>query len=488
MIAWIKRMLAPPDEESGGAMTSANTSFTARYAILGAVFGLLFPLVAVGILMWSRSIPVQLSNLVELYRTEPLLWIIATVPLFLGFFAAIAGRRQEMLRQAYAQLQAEREESSQHQQVAQHLKQRVGQLSIVTEVSQQLSTILDLNELLVEVVNQIKDKLDCYHAHIYLLDHKREMLVVEAGTGAAGEEMKANRHNIPLAAPTSLVARAARSKDVVRVDNVRQAEDWLPNPLLPDTCSEMAVPILLEEQVVGVLDVQEDKIGGLDEAVASLLWSLANHVAMAIRNARLFEQVENALAEARAAEERYLEQTWQKSKAVGHQGQYVYAHPEAAPLDPASWRVLAEVRRQAQGDTHSTVVMVNDESKAKSLVAPVTLRDWNIGAVQLYSSSPDQVWSEDDLVVIEAVVDQLAQTAENLRLFEEARERAGREQTLREISDKLRAAPNLDRLIAIATEELGQRLAASHAKLELGFQPAGHARPKQPHHPGISRH
>ena len=101
-----------------------------------------------------------------------------------------------------------------------------------------------------------------------------ENLVVAAGTGEAGAEMKAKGHSIRLDARTSLVARAARSGEIVRVDDVREAEDWLPNPLLPHTCSEMAVPIILEGGVVGVLDVQEDKIVGLDEGDANLLRSL----------------------------------------------------------------------------------------------------------------------------------------------------------------------------------------------------------------------
>jgi CheY-like chemotaxis protein len=155
------------------------------------------------------------------------------------------------------------------------------------------------------VVNQVKDNFGYYYAHSYLLDDNTAKLVVAAGTGKAGAEMKQAGHNIPLNAPTSLVARAARNGQVVKVDNVRQAEDWLPNPLLPDTYAEMAVPIILgaEGKVVGVLDVQENKIGGLDEGDANLLRSLANHVAVALTNARLFEQTVQAKIEAEEVRE-----------------------------------------------------------------------------------------------------------------------------------------------------------------------------------------
>lgn len=106
----------------------------------------------------------------------------------------------------------------------------------------------------------------------------------------------------------------------------------------------------------------------------------------------------------------------------------------------------------------------------KSVVAPITLQDKTIGVLQLHPATPDQTWTEDDLAVVEAVVGQLAQNAENLRLFEETRERASREQTIRAITDKLRTAPTLDALLETAARELGQRLGVRHTVLELGIE------------------
>jgi GAF domain-containing protein len=107
-------------------------------------------------------------------------------------------------------------------------------------------------------------------------------------------------------------------------------------------------------------------------------------------------------------------------------------------------------------------------------VAPVVLQNITIGDLQLYDADPNRQWTESDLALVNTIVDQVAQSAENLRLFEETRERAGREQMIRQITDRLRAAPNLQRLVEIATQELAQRLPATHAKLELGLQ-AEHA-------------
>lgn len=183
-------------------------------------------------------------------------------------------------------------------------------LKIVAKLSGRFNAVLNLEELLVEVVNQIKDSFDYYHVQTYILaeddanDEGQRTLIMRAGTGEAGATMKAQGHTISLSTPTSLVARAAQTGEVIMVGNVGQAEDWLSNPLLPDTCAEMAIPIIVEGQVVGVLDVQEDEIGGLDESDANLLRSLTNQVAIAIANARLFEQTTQARKEAELAKEK----------------------------------------------------------------------------------------------------------------------------------------------------------------------------------------
>jgi GAF domain-containing protein len=206
------------------------------------------------------------------------------------------------------------------------------------------------------------------------------------------------------------------------------------------------------------LAVQEAEIAGLDESDANLLRSVANQVAVAVHNAQLFAQVETALAEAQATQERYMERAWNKTRLGIHHHRYWHTRPGAEPLDES--KQLTMLKSQQDQDM-----------AGQSLLAPITLRDKQIGAVQLSTIAKNQSWTEGDLAVIEAVLDQVAQTAENLRLFEETRERAGRERMIRGIADKLRSASNLDRLVAIAAEELGQRFSATHAKLELGLQP-----------------
>jgi GAF domain-containing protein/HAMP domain-containing protein len=352
----------------------------------------------------------------------------------------------------------------------QRIEARTQRLETVASLGERFLSILNVDELLAEMVNRIKDTFGYYHAHVYLLDNKGENLTVAQGAGSAGAEMKAQGHTIPLATLHSLVARAARSGEIVRVDNVREVKDWLPNPLLPDTYSEMAVPIILEGQVVGVLDVQQDKVAGLDEGDANLLRSLVNQVATAIRNARLFNQVETALAEAYAAQERYVEQSWAKSKVTSLGSRHLYVQPSVT-LDKLKEQAIAKLQAQALAQNFPTITSIDEEgSLEQALVAPINLRNRTIGALQLHHNG--QPWTRDDLAVIEAVVDQLAQTAESLRLFDETRQRADYERLVGDITQKLRQAPTLDILAKTAGEELSRVLGVSHSIIKIGLTSA----------------
>lgn len=167
---------------------------------------------------------------------------------------------------------------------------RTRSLQLITEISQYLSTILYLDQLVAEVVERVGNTFDYYHTHIYVLDETGQNLVMTGGTGEAGQIMLKRGHEIPIS--KGLVGRAATRNEVVLVPDVTQEPDWLPNQLLPETKSEIAVPITLGEQVLGVLDVQQNVIGGMTEEDGYLLQSVANQVAVALRNARLFEQAQ----------------------------------------------------------------------------------------------------------------------------------------------------------------------------------------------------
>lgn len=172
----------------------------------------------------------------------------------------------------------------------QRVAARTRDLAIVAEVGTATSTILETDRLLQEVVNLTKERFSLYHSHIYLLDEAGENLVLASGAGEVGRTMVAEKRSIPLSREQSLVARAARERQGVTVNDVTLAPDFLPNPLLPETRSELAVPMLVGGNVIGVFDIQSEQAGRFTEADISVQTTLAAQVATSVQNVRQFER------------------------------------------------------------------------------------------------------------------------------------------------------------------------------------------------------
>jgi PAS domain S-box-containing protein len=183
------------------------------------------------------------------------------------------------------------------EKLEQRVQERTKALASVTEVGTATSTILETDKLLQEVVDLTKDRFGFYHAHIYLLDATGTSLVLSSGAGAIGQQMVARGHAIPLEREQSLVARAAREKKGVALNDVTAEPNFLPNPLLPDTHSELAVPMIVADTVIGVFDVQSEVVGRFTDADIAVQTTLAAQVASAVQNARQYTETQALLRE-----------------------------------------------------------------------------------------------------------------------------------------------------------------------------------------------
>ncbi len=173
------------------------------------------------------------------------------------------------------------------------VQERTRDLRLAAQVGQQAALILDPDELLPQIVELTKESFRLYHAHVYLLDESSETLALAAGAGDAGQAMLREKHHIPLNAPRSIVARAARDNEPVIVADTTTDPNFLPNPLLPDTRSEAAFPLAVGNRVMGVLDVQSDRSDYFTADVLDVYVTLASQLAVALDNARLFREIEH---------------------------------------------------------------------------------------------------------------------------------------------------------------------------------------------------
>ncbi len=353
----------------------------------------------------------------------------------------------------------------------QKVSERTSQLETVVAISQRLTGILDLDELLRQIVALIIKTFHYYHVHIYLLEG--DELIVAEGYGEAGAAMKRSHHSIPLAAPQSLVARAARHGKIITVENVRDDPNWLPNPLLPDTHAEMAVPIILNQEIAGVLDVQSEKTGGLTQEDESTLQLLANQIATALRNARLFTETQSALTEAQRLQQLYTGQAWEEINAI-HPLDYEF-HQDNRPALPGAVTPEATLALQQKqtvqlklASTHSHAA--EGEGEQSALATPLKLRDQIIGILGIHSDDPNRQWSRDEIALIETVSEQMSLALENARLFEDSQRSAWRDQTISESTAKVWSSTELEEILRAAVAQLGDKLRASEVVIRLGAE------------------
>jgi PAS domain S-box-containing protein len=176
------------------------------------------------------------------------------------------------------------------------------QLVTATEVSRAASSILDPTELLPEVVNLIRDRFNFYYVGLFLLDESGEYAVLRAGTGAAGRQMLEMGHKLEVGGPSMIGWCTARSKARIALDVGREAVRF-ENPLLPETRSEMALPLLSRGEVIGAMTIQSARSAAFSEEDITALQTMADQLANAIENARLFEEAQQEITERRRAEE-----------------------------------------------------------------------------------------------------------------------------------------------------------------------------------------
>ncbi|PJF23346.1 MAG: hypothetical protein CUN56_01390 [Phototrophicales bacterium] len=184
----------------------------------------------------------------------------------------------------------------------QRVAARTRDLKLAADVSRQITTILDIEQLLQEVVKATVQGFDLYCCFVLRYDEQSQMLNRVAGADENGNPVSIDElAHIPLDAEPSVIAAAARRRRPVTVNDVTKSTIHMKQETLPDTRSELSVPIMLGDQLLGVFDVQSREVDRFDDNDVAVLTSLAEQIAVALRNAQLFTEAQKAREEAEEA-------------------------------------------------------------------------------------------------------------------------------------------------------------------------------------------
>ncbi|MFH2103877.1 MAG: GAF domain-containing protein [Chloroflexota bacterium] len=327
-----------------------------------------------------------------------------------------------------------------------HNARRALQFQAIDRVARAITSIRSLNDLLPEITRLISEQFDYYHVGIFLNDDASQYTVLSASNSEGGIKMLERKHRLKVGEQGIVGYAAGTGKPRIAID-VGEDAVFFDNPDLPETRSEMAIPLRAGDQIMGVLDVQSRDEVAFSEEDIEVLSTLGEQVGLAIENARLFDMTSRSLAEAESIYRLQLQQSWKRLASEQTAAGYRYTLTGVTPLENPLVPSSAEAGQPGL-----------------QLVVPINLRGENIGSLIIQSASA-RVWSEDELDLINAIADRVAISAENARLFEETTRRADRERAVTDITSKIRATTDPDAMITSAIEELKSVLGATTVRV-----------------------
>ncbi|MBN1146553.1 MAG: GAF domain-containing protein [Anaerolineales bacterium] len=348
--------------------------------------------------------------------------------------------------------------TSLEQRVAQRTRElevRSNYLQASAEVSRAAGSILDPDQLVEQVVEFIRERFNLYYVGLFLADERHEWAVLRAGTGHAGQIMLERGHRLPIGSASmigwSIANAQARVAQEAIADMVRA-----PTPELPDTRSEAALPLRSRGQVIGAISVQSDQPNAFDDTIIGVLQSMADQLAVAIDNARLFSSSQQALeAERRAyaAQSRLSWDAWLKAQAR------YSLRADARGVSRTEYVWLPEMDSAFQQD--STV------QTPERLSVPVRVRGHVIGVLNLNRGPQNPAWSSDDVAFLEGVADQLGVALDSARLYTETQQRAEQERLVSQATGRMRESLDVETVLKTAIEEIYSALGLENLVIQL---------------------
>jgi GAF domain-containing protein len=310
-------------------------------------------------------------------------------------------------------------------QRTQDLANRLNQIRSAAEISRSISSVLNLDELLQQVVELVQARFNLYYVGVFLIDKTGKYAILKAGTGTAGKEMLSRQHQLLVAGASMIGWATANQKSRIALDTGAEAVRFN-NPYLPDTRSEMALPILSRGVTLGALTVQSDKPNAFDNDDITILSGIADSLAVAIENADLFSTTRQNLEEIRLLNQQYLQQAW--NETIGMKGSLDYTYQSSPKLE--------------------------NNSDISQVSIPLTIRDQIIGEITLELGR--DYLTDQDQAIVEAISSQTAQALENARLLEDVERKALQEERINNLSAEFSQSSSIEEILRSAVFSLGQ--------------------------------
>jgi GAF domain-containing protein len=308
------------------------------------------------------------------------------------------------------------------------LARKTDQLRSASYIARQTAEIQDLSSILNNVVNLVTDQFGFYHTGIFLVNETGDYVILQATSSEGGNQMIENGHALAVGTQGIVGYVAAQKKSRIALD-VGSDAVFFNNPYLPMTRSEAAIPLLIRNKVLGVLDIQSDKPQAFSIEDLDVLETLADQVAIAIENARLLDESQATLLQLEALTTIRTREAWSQ-KLFDRQRVFTYT-----PLG-----LRAEKPSQPASN---------------SIEVPLTLRGQRIGKISI-ARRGNETLNKVETDLIAEVANQAGLAIDNIRLLEDATQRAKQEQVVGRLASRFSQSLNIDALIQTAARELGQ--------------------------------
>jgi len=338
------------------------------------------------------------------------------------------------------------------------IERRAVQFETIAHVARIISSTRDLNILLSQITTVISREFGFYHVGVFLLDAAKEFAVLSAANSAGGQVMLGRGHRLKVGQVGIVGYVTGTGEPRVALDTGTDAV-FFDNPDLPNTHSEIALPLRAGEEIIGALDVQSTEANAFSQEDINILSSLADQVSIAIQNAQQFEETRKALKESDVLSRQFAQTGWQ---------QFTKNRKLAGVLHTGAKSSLLYMNDGKDGGEQgsSSTGQLKAKERGTILSLPIKLRGEVIGSVDVRAPENRQ-WDQDEMDIVTAIIERAALAMENARLLEESQKLAAKERTIGDISTKISASINLKNILQTAVEELGRAMPGSEVIIDF---------------------